>query len=211
MAISKITLPDNTTQAIKDSRIPGVDTSPASGSSNVITSGGVHAALTELNTTLFGEEVTKTKDDATVYRVTNGVVSSTGIRLRVVLQIGSGYSISASCSMGQGVAVSIYDTEEKCLDASTDYLQTLSYSYVSSITGTALYGGYLCVSLAKTNNSSFSDSDIQSFIGALNLTASISSGGVIGEIQDSIHGIYSGTSEPSSSLGNDGDIYIQTS
>lgn len=45
MAISKVKLPDNTTQDVHDARIPGVDTTPTSGSSNVITSGGVYAAI----------------------------------------------------------------------------------------------------------------------------------------------------------------------
>lgn len=45
MAIKKITLPDNTTQDIQDSRIPGVDSTPTSGSSNLVTSGGVYGAI----------------------------------------------------------------------------------------------------------------------------------------------------------------------
>ena len=43
--VSKIKLPNNTTVNIKDYRIPGVDTSPTSGSDNVVTSGGVYTAL----------------------------------------------------------------------------------------------------------------------------------------------------------------------
>lgn len=45
--ISKIKLPDNTVVNIKDYRIPGVDTTPTSGSSNVITSGGIYQALVD--------------------------------------------------------------------------------------------------------------------------------------------------------------------
>ena len=45
MAISKVKLPDNTVQDIKDSRITGIDTTPTAGSTNVITSGGVHDSL----------------------------------------------------------------------------------------------------------------------------------------------------------------------
>ena len=40
--VSKIKLPNNTTVNIKDYRIPGVDTSPTSGSDNIVTSGGVY-------------------------------------------------------------------------------------------------------------------------------------------------------------------------
>lgn len=45
MAISKVKLPDNTTQDVHDSRVPGIDSTPTSGSENVITSGGVYNAL----------------------------------------------------------------------------------------------------------------------------------------------------------------------
>lgn len=41
MAISKVKLPDNTVQDIKDSRISGVDSTPTANSQNVVTSGGV--------------------------------------------------------------------------------------------------------------------------------------------------------------------------
>ena len=43
--VSKIRLPDNSEVNIKDSRIVGVDTAPTSGSSNVVTSGGVFDSL----------------------------------------------------------------------------------------------------------------------------------------------------------------------
>ena len=49
--VSKIQLPDNTTLNIKDYRITGVDTTPTSGSSNVVTSGGVYTAIASNNTT----------------------------------------------------------------------------------------------------------------------------------------------------------------
>jgi hypothetical protein len=40
--VNKIKLPDNSEYNIKDYRIPGIDTTPISGSENLITSGGVH-------------------------------------------------------------------------------------------------------------------------------------------------------------------------
>lgn len=45
MAISKVKLPDNSSQELHDYRISGVDSSPSSGSGNVVTSGGVYTAL----------------------------------------------------------------------------------------------------------------------------------------------------------------------
>ena len=50
MAISKVKLPDNTTQDIHDSRVVGVDSSPTSGSNNLVTSGGVYTALQSVDT-----------------------------------------------------------------------------------------------------------------------------------------------------------------
>lgn len=43
--VSKIRLPDDSEVNIKDSRITGVDTTPISGSGNVVTSGGVYTAI----------------------------------------------------------------------------------------------------------------------------------------------------------------------
>lgn len=43
--VSKIKLPDNTEVNIKDSRIPGIDSTPTSGSTNPVASGGVYAAV----------------------------------------------------------------------------------------------------------------------------------------------------------------------
>ena len=43
--VNKIQLPDNSKVDIQDSRIPGVDTTPTSGSSNLVTSGGIHDAI----------------------------------------------------------------------------------------------------------------------------------------------------------------------
>ena len=51
MAISKIKLPNNSTQDLHDSRIPGVDTTVTSGSSNVVTSGAVSAAISNVAVT----------------------------------------------------------------------------------------------------------------------------------------------------------------
>lgn len=45
MAISKVKLPDNSSQELHDYRISGVDSTPTSGSGNVITSGGTYTAL----------------------------------------------------------------------------------------------------------------------------------------------------------------------
>ncbi len=43
--VKKIRLPNNQEVNIKDYRIPGVDSTPTSGSDNVVTSGGIYTAI----------------------------------------------------------------------------------------------------------------------------------------------------------------------
>lgn len=62
MAISKIKLPNNSVQDIHDSRITGVDSSPTSSSSNVVTSGGVYSAIAAA---VFLGEVVETIEEET--------------------------------------------------------------------------------------------------------------------------------------------------
>ena len=45
MAIDKVKLPDNSVEEVRDSRIPGIDSTPTSGSANLVTSGGVYSAI----------------------------------------------------------------------------------------------------------------------------------------------------------------------
>lgn len=47
--VTKIKLPDNSTVNIRDARIPGVDTTPTSGSSNLVTSGGVYKEIEDVS------------------------------------------------------------------------------------------------------------------------------------------------------------------
>lgn len=152
---------------------------------NDLTTGGADKALSaemgkELNESLFGEEqITATKADADIYYIKAGVeVQPTSAnRLRCVLPITEGQHVVASCSLGQGVAASIYDTVAKCKAADTDYLQTFSYSYVSEVQGTATASGYLAVSLAKPGNGDFSEADATLYYNALYLIIGTSLGG----------------------------------
>lgn len=125
--------------------------------------------VTDLDNELLGEQtLLKTKNDADVYRVlTTGVESASGVRLRVVIPVSKGQYIEASCSEGKGVAASVYDTVQKCKVATTNYLETISYSYVPSLSGIIGHDGYLCVSLCKSNSSAFTDADQAAFISAL--------------------------------------------
>lgn len=60
MAIDKVKFPDNSVEEVRDSRIPGIDSAPTSGSANLVTSGGVAVALTQavtgLGTAIEGKE-----------------------------------------------------------------------------------------------------------------------------------------------------------
>ena len=64
MAVSKVKLPDNSVHDIHDARITGVDSTPTSGSTNVITSGAVYSnAVTAVG--LSGDNVAITKSGDT--------------------------------------------------------------------------------------------------------------------------------------------------
>lgn len=57
--ISKIKLPNNSVVNIKDARITGVDTEPTSGSTNVVTSGGIHSAIQSAISSVYKYKGTK--------------------------------------------------------------------------------------------------------------------------------------------------------
>ena len=67
--VSKIKLPDSSEYNIKDYRIPGVDTTPTSGSDNVVTSGGVYDKINDeslvISTALndLNDRITTIEDD----------------------------------------------------------------------------------------------------------------------------------------------------
>lgn len=48
MAIKKVQLPNNTVVDINDPRISGVDSTPTSGSANVVTSGGIYSEVVKV-------------------------------------------------------------------------------------------------------------------------------------------------------------------
>lgn len=90
--VKKIRLPNNEEVNIKDYRIPGVDTTPTSGSTNVVTSGGISDAIENLiagdgvisivSLSRSAYEALATKDPTTVYIVSPDkqqfVLSGTG-------------------------------------------------------------------------------------------------------------------------------------
>ena len=133
--------------------------------------GGVDGGLVELRPAVArlendinGGELVLTEKDASWYPSLAGVLSPFPTRLRAVLPVKVGARITASCYVGSGVAASIYDSIEKCLVADTNYLQTISYSYLRSLEGVSQHNGFLCVSLAKSDNTvAFTDADRKVF------------------------------------------------
>ena len=55
MAVKKLKLPDNSSQDIHDARITGVDSTPTASSTNVVTSGGVATAISNIEQFYFVE------------------------------------------------------------------------------------------------------------------------------------------------------------
>lgn len=64
--VTKIKLPDNSTVNIKDYRIPGVDSTPTSGSGNVVTSGGIYSSLGGKQNTLVSGTNIKTVNNTSL-------------------------------------------------------------------------------------------------------------------------------------------------
>lgn len=109
------------------------------------------------------------KEDFKVNNIYTGS-SSAGYRLRLACPIPNNSKVVASCSLGKGVAVSIYNNETQVAAAGSDYLQTISYSYVHSVEAVANYDGILVVSLCKKDNSQFTPQDIEDFLAATTIT-----------------------------------------
>jgi len=93
MALKKIKLPDNSVVEIQDSRISGIDSTPTSESTNVVTSGGVAAAIsnkgvnsTDTSSKIFLVGATaqvanaQTYSDNEIY-ATNGVLTTKSVQV----------------------------------------------------------------------------------------------------------------------------------
>lgn len=73
MAIKKVKLPNNTVVDINDARIPGVDTTPTSGSTNIVTSSGVYDALQNILSQIVGfDSVSSNQDGTLIIALSNG-------------------------------------------------------------------------------------------------------------------------------------------
>lgn len=174
--VSKIKLPNNTEVNIKDSRISGVDSTPMSGSGNIITSGGVYSALSD-------------------YLPLSGGDMEDGAYIRLVEADGQDeYSTSISSSSVE-------------INNEIDGYWTAVDGEYPGFTATSGVGGaneksvtlspegifYKPSPSAQNNNLTFPAKN-----GTLAVTSDIPT-------------FYTGTSDPSSSLGSNGDIYLKIS
>lgn len=110
--------------------------------------------------------------DADVHQVNAGSTAETasGNRLRLVFPAITGSIVSASCSLGKGVAANVYDTVNNALLASTNQIQTISAAYKSLITAEIVVDGYLVISLCKSDSSSFTAEEKAAYLAATTIS-----------------------------------------
>ena len=111
--------------------------------------------------------------DADVHQVNTSstVETASGSRLRLIYPARKGSTMSASCSLGKGVAVNVYDTLDNAVYAGVNYLQAITYAtYAESVTADITVDGYLSISLSKTDGTSFSAQEKADFLAATNIS-----------------------------------------
>ena len=132
---------------LKGGIVGDADTEPVENSQKLITSGGVFNAL-------FGDTYTVADFE--------GVLESSNTRLRLLLPVKSGWSIDLLCPYGRGTTCAIFDTRQKALIFSSNHLQKFTETFTTErFVGNVLCDGYLCATVAKTDNSAFSQQDVE--------------------------------------------------
>ena len=139
MAIKKVKLPDNSVVEIHDSRIPGVDSTPTSGSTNIVTSGGVYS---ELLSKVVSDDINEivaltnaqydalaTKDNATLY-----ILNDVGEAYIGSKQIsGVGFESVSSPTPADGTAtITLTNGDTITLDLNHSHPQYLKYVLCAS-------------------------------------------------------------------------------
>lgn len=94
-------------------------------------------------------------------------------RLHLIYPIPAGASIAISCNLNSGVAVSLYDSREKCLIATTDYLEAYTdYVYATSVSATSTQSGYLNISYKNSGGGILSQQDYDDFMETVQVSIS---------------------------------------
>lgn len=131
----------------------------------------LEAKVTNLNYDV--NEIDLDTTDADVHQVnpSSTVETASGSRLRLIYPARKGSTMSASCSLGKGVAVNVYDTLENAVYAGVNYLQAITMAtYAASVTADITVDGYLSISLSKTDGTSFSAQEKADFLAATNIS-----------------------------------------
>ena len=126
--VTKIKLPDNSELNIKDYRIPGVDSTPTSGSNNVVTSGGIYDAINDealvISTALndLNDRVSDNEDDIASLQTDSVWEAGTGTNSVIVKDslgsVGGNYSTVEGKGCVTGGTHSSYDLTPDTADSS---------------------------------------------------------------------------------------------
>ena len=94
--------------------------------------------------------------------------SSDGTRLSLVFKVYKGWKVTWQGTFGAGCLGQIYSNVEDCLIGSSAVrLQNISLYTTSSVSGTINYDGYLGFKFKKSDESAFSDQDVQDALDSL--------------------------------------------
>ena len=94
-------------------------------------------------------------------------------RIHLIYSIPTGATITISCNLNSGVAVMLYDTREKCLVSTTNYLETYTnYAYATSVNGVSTQAGYLNILYKNASGSTLSQQDYEAFMAAVQVEIS---------------------------------------
>lgn len=134
--------------------------------------------VVRLENSVFEDKVL-TESDANVYRVqTSSVTESTdGTRLRLIFKTDTSCKVIASCSKGKGISTALFADEQSAiyyggysLDAGKNMLEYINTTYQKEVNGQYTQGGYIVMSLCKTDSSIITDSDKEELLSATEVT-----------------------------------------
>ena len=106
-------------------------------------------------------------------QTSSAVDTPSGTRLRIVRRVYPGFVVGGKCTAGKGMVATIYDTWENALKCPATFSQTFTNnSYTTSEwSGIVITGGWLSLSLCKSDSSAFSAQDKEDFLAATTATA----------------------------------------
>lgn len=242
--VSKIKLPDNTEVNIKDSRIPGIDSTPTPQSGNPVTSNGIFNYVNPLfdavNPPTEYDPLTFTKRSYTI--LDTNLYGSNANYKHVLIPVNSGDKVTVVSNATNRAQLAWLTSDDTPTAGGTPpFVSETSKFYTGSANSTESYiapngANFLYVYLGiSTSDYALTPTSV-SVVGTTTIDVDsvptsgsnklVRSGGVYTAIPKTTSSLtndsgfitssdvptyYSGTSDPSSSLGNDGDIYLKIS